>query len=30
MCAVSSTSSSVPRSPRIASAIWFAIVAVGR
>ena len=30
MCAVSSTISSVPRRPRIASAIWFAIVAVGR
>ena len=30
MCAVSSTTSSVPRSPRISSAIWFAIVAVGR
>ena len=30
MCAVSSTTSSVPRAPRIASAIWFAIVAVGR
>ena len=30
MCAVSSTMSSVPRRPRIESAIWFAIVAVGR
>src|SRR3954471_23093437 len=30
MCAVSSTTSSVPRSPRIASAIWLPIVAVGR
>src|SRR5262249_20848847 len=30
MCAVSSTLSSVPRPRRIASAIWFAIVAVGR
>src|SRR5262249_10446096 len=30
MCAVSSTTSSVPRSPRTARAIWFPIVAVGR
>ena len=30
MCARSSTISSLPRSPRIASAIWLPIVAVGR